>query len=91
MLRNVRNFWIQVAVDGKKTDIATGPVGKTGGFRIAVDIRDDGASGTRALVIDGFADENGNLRIEAIPDSCPRSGNIEGRGPGHGFTIRARR
>ena len=42
MPRNIRNFWIELTVDGKKSRVATGPRGKDGGFRLVVKMRDNG-------------------------------------------------
>jgi hypothetical protein len=42
MPRNVRNFWLELEVDGKKTKVATGPVRKDGGFTLDVKMRDMG-------------------------------------------------
>jgi hypothetical protein len=42
MPRNVRNFWLELTVDGKKTRMATGPVRKDGGFDLVIKMRDKG-------------------------------------------------
>lgn len=42
MPRNVRNFWVEAEVDGRKTPIAFGPQGKDGGFRLTVYMRNQG-------------------------------------------------
>ena len=42
MPRNVRNFWIEAEVDGRKTPIAFGPQGKDGGFSLTVYMRNEG-------------------------------------------------
>ena len=42
MPRNVRNFWIEAEVDGRKTPIAFGPTGKDGGFSLTVFMRNEG-------------------------------------------------
>lgn len=57
MPRNVRNFWIEAEVDGRKTPIAFGPVGKDGGFRLIVHMRDGGIV-TTPLYVDGVAYQN---------------------------------
>lgn len=73
MPRNVRNFWIELDVDGRKTKISTGPVRKDGGFRLKIFQRNlgrvmevvniSGVADGEALVIDGT--ENGSqIRIE---------------------------
>ena len=42
MPRNVRNFWIEAEVDGRKTPIAFGPQGGDGGFRLTIFMRNEG-------------------------------------------------
>lgn len=42
MPRNVRNFWIEAEVDGRKTPVALGPQGKDGGFHLTVYMRNKG-------------------------------------------------
>ena len=56
----VRNFWIDLDVDGRKTHVATGPRSRDGGFDMAIKIRDEGgiaeAMDVTGRVIEG---ENG--------------------------------
>lgn len=63
MPRNVRNFWLELSVDGKRTDIATGPVSKDGGFFLTIKQRSSGAI-VRAMDVRGFLDD-GMLVLEA--------------------------
>ena len=42
MPRNVRNFWLELDVDGRKNKIAAGPASKEGGFRLSIYMRDRG-------------------------------------------------
>ena len=42
MPRNVRNFWIEAEIDGRKTPIAFGPQGKDGGFHLILYMRNKG-------------------------------------------------
>ncbi len=42
MPKNVRNFWLNLTVDGKKEPVATGPRGAEGGFVLNVYQRDQG-------------------------------------------------
>ena len=51
----VRNFWIEVEVDGRKTPVALGPVAKDGGFELTVYVRDAGESVEAATIV-GCAD-----------------------------------
>jgi len=62
MPRNVRNFWITLNIDGKKTEIATGPRRRDGGFRCRVLTRSDGAVHDEDLVIEG-AHREGLLKL----------------------------
>jgi hypothetical protein len=57
---NVRNFWIEVEVDGKKTKVATGPRAKDGGFMMNVFQRNNGGV-VRAGKLQGFAHSDGRL------------------------------
>lgn len=41
-MRNVRNFWIETVVDGRKTTMASGPRSRDGGFTQRVLIRNKG-------------------------------------------------
>lgn len=41
-MRNVRNFWLEIIIDGRSTRIKTGPAGWDGGFALAVYQRDMG-------------------------------------------------
>ena len=42
MPRNVRNFWIEIEVDGRKERIATGPRRADGGFDMKLLMRNSG-------------------------------------------------
>ena len=42
MPRNVRNFWVDLSVDGRKSDVGTGPRAKDGGMIARFYIRDKG-------------------------------------------------
>ena len=64
MSRNVRNFWIELTVDGKATRIETGPQAKDGGFSLVILQRDEGSI-IRAMEIDGLALSEGGLRLTA--------------------------
>lgn len=64
MPRNVRNFWIELSVDGSATRVETGPRSKDGGFSLVVLMRDDGGI-VRALEVNGRTLSDGSLRLEA--------------------------
>ena len=65
MPRNVRNFWIELDVDGRSTPVATGPRRKDGGFSLTIRQRDDGDIVTPLHIV-GVATDNGALvlRVE---------------------------
>lgn len=54
MPRNVRNFWLTVKVDGKKSEVGTGPRSKDGGFRCHVLQRADGQVYHEEIVVEGI-------------------------------------
>jgi hypothetical protein len=58
----IRNFWVEALIDGRKTKLAGGPRSKHGGFSLTVFQRSQGGI-TRALIVDGFANENGELNL----------------------------
>lgn len=61
MPRNVRNFWIEPRVDGRKTDPAAfGPQGKEGGFCLTVHQRERGGI-VKAGQLQGFAHSDGRI------------------------------
>lgn len=62
MPRNVRNFWIEVEVDGKRTRIATGPRAADGGFSMTISQRRKG-NVMKAAVITGDWTPDGNLTL----------------------------
>lgn len=61
MPQNVRNFWLELDVDGSTTRIATGPRGKEGGFRLRIFQRDKDEV-TKAAYIDGVV-VDGKIRL----------------------------
>jgi len=56
-IRKVRNFWIDLDVDGR-TNVATGPRGRSGGFRQTIYINKGGES-VKALTLMGGTDDRG--------------------------------
>ncbi len=59
----MRNWWIEVTIDGRKTKLQGGPRAKDGGFTLTVRQRDNGES-VGVLRLDGIADSEGGLRLE---------------------------
>jgi hypothetical protein len=60
MPRNVRNFWVELSVDGAKSRVETGPRNKDGGFHMVILMRDDGGI-ERVVDIEGRARPDGQL------------------------------
>jgi len=73
MPRNVRNFWLELEVDGKKTPVATGPVAKDGGFQMIIRQRDNGEV-TKAGELHGRVDQDGNLSLHWFGFCEPKPG-----------------
>lgn len=65
MPRNVRNFWVELNVDGN-SPVATGPRSKDGGFELNILMRDAGQV-KKALRIVGTALEDGTLELDVLP------------------------
>jgi len=61
---NVRNFWIDLEVDGRKEKVGTGPRTKDGGFYATISIRRDGCV-DKAMHIEGKIDSSGDLLLIA--------------------------
>ena len=66
MPRTVNNFHITVEADGRKHPVTVAVRGKEGGFRIKVNIREDGAVSPRELDIYGHVFSNGVLQVTAL-------------------------
>ena len=60
MPKNVRNFWIELEVDGRKTKIATGPRSKDGGFKLILKMRENGKESNKEFHLTGFTSELNN-------------------------------
>jgi len=54
MMKNVRNFWIDVEVDGRQVPVGMGPKPKDGGMNAEIYIRDKGSI-KKAVSITGKA------------------------------------
>lgn len=64
MPRNVRNFWIELDVDGRSERISTGPRASNGGFSMEIKLRENGQISKTYYQIEGFSDGHTNhLRI----------------------------
>lgn len=66
MPRNVRNFWIELEVDGVQTKIATGPKSRDGGFQMVIRMREKGAISDKLVTVFGTVDHSdGALVLKA--------------------------
>lgn len=63
MPRNVRNFWLELRVDGATTAVETGPRAADGGFRLTILQRSKGDI-VRAMTVEG-RNVNGELVLVA--------------------------
>lgn len=66
MPRNVRNFWIDLSVDGRDSRIKTGPVRKDDGFDMTIRMRAQGGISDTVLLISGTASVDGALELTAV-------------------------
>ena len=64
-IRNVRNFWIELDVDGR-SPIATGPSSKDGGFELTIKMRDEGDV-KKAVRLVGNALNDVTLELHVLP------------------------
>jgi len=63
MPRCVRNFWIELDVDGRKHRIATGPKGSGGGFRLVIRHRANGRICPVRHEVRGFLTPEGRAHL----------------------------
>jgi len=66
MPRNVRNFWIEIEIDGRKSRFAGGPVSKDGGFDLTIKQRHRGEV-VEVLDVLGRAHDSGALTLQVRP------------------------
>ena len=64
----VRNFWVDVVVDGRQTDLSGGPRSKDGGMRAVFYVRDNGAI-VKAVTVDCYTGADGQLTIAVQSES----------------------
>lgn len=67
MPRIVRNFWITLDVDGKKTQVKTGPRSRGGGFSCDIQMRTDGGIHDGMIQLAG-REKNGVLTLTIYAD-----------------------
>lgn len=58
----IRNFWIDLNVDGRRTPVGTGPRADGGGFSMNV-FMNEGGSSRKILDIMGYAIDGGTLKL----------------------------
>jgi hypothetical protein len=68
MPRFVRNYWLSLDVEGRRTPLATGPRSKNGGFHLTIAQSDAGAI-TFPLTITGEASEDGSLTLSVLENA----------------------
>lgn len=65
----VRNWWIEVEIDGRKTKLCGGPQSKSGGFSLSIHQRENGKIIHRVLGVSGDVEEDGSLHLAAYGDN----------------------
>ena len=65
-MRCVRNFWVEVSIDGQRTRLRGGPRAREGGVSLQVFQRDEGAA-RLALEVYCQAAGDGLLRLAVLP------------------------
>lgn len=79
-MRNVRNFWITLNVDGRKSTIKTGPHRKDGGFCIVIQMREKGTVSEDVVTVwgemqpPGFSNGVGHGEILRLRVEGPHAG-----------------
>lgn len=70
MPRNVRNFWLNLCVSGRKSNVETGPRSASGGFDLEILMRENGSISDERIVIQGrvVPDSDGQL-IEIVGET----------------------
>lgn len=76
MPRNVRNFWLELNVDGCKSRVETGPRSKDGGFSLRILQRSHGGIIT-AMNISGWANDDGVITLKAAGPTRPDIQELE--------------
>lgn len=68
-IKNVRNFWIDCEVDGRRSDVKTGPVGRGGGFVLEILQRNKGKV-EDGVTVTGVADGDELILTVAVGGKC---------------------
>jgi len=64
----VRNFWIELDVNGRSIPIETGPARTDGGFDLRISMRSEGKPET-VMSIRGIAHQSGSLQLLAFDET----------------------
>lgn len=75
MPRTVRNFWLTLMIDGRRSIVRCGPTGRNGGFSLRIQVRENGDVSARDVVIEGNADDD-RLTIVAKSPETYNSGAV---------------
>jgi hypothetical protein len=65
MPRNVRNFWVDLEVDGRASNVGSGPRRRDGGLQATFRIRDEGGISKKSICVEGH-EHDGKLRLSAV-------------------------
>ena len=63
MPRNVRNFWLEADIDGRKQPLAGGPKSRDGNISITLKTRENGGVSPDELMVTGVVENNGYLLV----------------------------
>jgi hypothetical protein len=66
----LRDFWIEIEVDGRKTKVACGPKGKHGGFSMKIYQRNNGVVGEPTEIKGRVIGEQLSLTGSARAEPC---------------------
>lgn len=66
MPRRVRNFWVEVDIDGRKHKLTGGPRGRSGGFNLTIMQREDGVV-TVPVEINGYTIDDEIVLLVELP------------------------
>ena len=67
MPRNVRNFWVDLDVDGRANSVGTGPRSKDGGLDLDLYIRNDGRV-AKALTVRCYRRHHDSMLVMSVRD-----------------------
>jgi hypothetical protein len=63
MPRNVRNFWLEADIDGRKETLTGGPKNRDGGISITLKVREKGEVSFDKLKITGVVEDDKYLLV----------------------------